>query len=167
MAKDENDALERLAATALAQAAETIVDIFETAEEDGAAKLLLVGLTLVVKFGLREHDRVVVIGPDQRPPDDISESTSLYLTKPITADDHVNLAVWAYDHSGRLLGKVGWRRASVEIYPGAPEIVTGIFGGRGRGPRDVQVLRFTMAELRSDPWVTAGKILDWASWSFG
>ncbi len=127
MEQDENEGLERLAAAALARAAETIADIFETTEEDGPAKLLLSALTLVVKFSLREHDRVVTIGRDHRPPDNISDSTSLYVTKPTTTDGLPKLAVWAYDHTGRLLGHAGWRRAVVEIYPGPPEVVTGIF----------------------------------------
>ncbi|MCA6104969.1 hypothetical protein [Bradyrhizobium australafricanum] len=167
MEQDENEGLERLAAAALARAAETIADIFETTEEDGPAKLLLSALTLVVKFSLREHDRVVTIGRDHRPPDNISDSTSLYVTKPTTTDGLPKLAVWAYDHTGRLLGHAGWRRAVVEIYPGPPEVVTGIFGGRGRNMKEVHEIRFTLAELRNDPWATASKILDWASWSFG
>ncbi|WP_456817244.1 hypothetical protein [Bradyrhizobium sp. USDA 4520] len=115
MEQDENEGLERLAAAALARTAETIADIFETTEEDGPAKLLLSALTLVVKFSLREHDRVVTIGRDHRPPDNISDSTSLYVTKPTTTDGLPKLAVWAYDHTGDTGEVPGDRHAPSQV----------------------------------------------------
>jgi hypothetical protein len=166
--EQKNDGFRRLTATALEKAAETVDDIIECSEEVGLAKLVFCAMRVVAKIGQHEHERVAFIPADETPPDQIEASTSLYVSSTSAADDHVDFAIWAFDHRGRFLGQPGWRRAIVEIElsGSAPEISSS-FLGRGRDGKDVHVLRFTAEEVMSDPWGSATKIFDWASWSFG
>jgi len=166
---EEEDAFDRLSKKAAAETISTCEDIFEQTEQFGAAKIMFAGLFALPKFGQREHTSVVVLGPGELPPDKIEASIKLYVSAPTITGDHFDFAVFAYDHSGRLLGKEGWRRAVVEVENAtseAPELSTS-FLGRGSRGKDVHSIRFTEGELLRDPWQCAVKIFDWASWSFG
>jgi len=166
--EQKNDGFRRLKKTALKNAAETIDDIVDCCEEVGPAKLVFCAIQVVAKIGQREHERVAFIRSDESPPDRIEDSTSLFVRPASTTDGHIDFAIWAYDHTGRLLAKPGWRRAIVEIeLSGLTAEISSSFLGRGRHGKDVHVLRFTAKEITSDPWDAATKIFDWASWSFG
>jgi hypothetical protein len=161
-------AFDRLKASASEQVAATLDDIVDCCEEQGPARLIFCALQSVAKIGQHEHEHIVFISAEQSPPDEIEASTSIYVSHPTETDGHTDFAVWAYDHSGRLLGKVGWRRAIVEIdHSGTTPEISSSFLGRGRQGKDVQALRFTAAEIEADPWAAATMIVDWASWSFG
>jgi hypothetical protein len=164
-----SEAFKRLERDALKAAAQTGQDIIECSEESDLIKLLFCALRMVVKLGQREHERIQIIVADAMPPDNIEASTKLYVASPTISHEHVDFAIWAYDHTGRLRGEEGWRRAVVEIdmIPGqAPEASAATLRSN-KSRRDVYVLRFTADEVFTDPWGSAVKILDWAVASFG
>jgi hypothetical protein len=167
IAKDQKRGLGRLLKSAAADAVLTGEDIFDQTEQDGAAKLLFAALHLVAKISRKEHESVVLLSTTEFPPEMIEASTTLYISAPTITGDHFDFAVFAYDHSGRLLGHQAWRRSIAEVEKTKSKLPELSTSGRGRRSKDVTAIRFTEAEVLGDPWGCAVKIFDWASWSFG
>lgn len=166
---EEQCAFAKLSQSAQNATVETCEDLIEQTEQPGAAKLLFAALAAIPKFGQREHVGFKLLQPGTFPPEDIKESIYLYVSAPSITGNHFDFAIFGYDHTGRLLGKIGWRRAVVEVEAnssGAPE-VSSSFLGRGSKGKDVMSVRFSEAELIADPWGCASKLYDWASCSFG
>lgn len=170
MKHDDTTPLDRLLASALTAAIDTVTDIFDQAEaENDSAKLLLAAMQAVVKIDQTEYTSVHILPPGEAPPAGLEATLTIYATFQPPAPEQVDVAIHAYDHTGRIIGAPGWRRTIIEIdlaATAAAELPASHLG-RGKRGMSVPVMRLTASEISRDPWLCARRIVDWASQGFG
>lgn len=170
MNNDDTTPLDRLLASALTAAVETVTDIYDQAEVEGdLAKLFYAAMQAVVKIDQTEYDHVQTLPPGEMPPAGLEATLSIYVTFQPPSPEQVDVAIHAYDHTGRLLGEPGWRRTIVEIdlaTTAAAELPASHLG-RGKRGVSVPVMRLTAKEVDRDPWACARRVVEWASQGFG
>jgi hypothetical protein len=168
--EDDLTPYDRLMASALTAAVETVTDIFDQTEiESEDARLLVAALRVVIKIDQTEYNEIRVVQPNEPLPASLDATLAIYVIVHPPGPDQVDLAIQAYDHTGRLLGEPGWRRTVVEIDltpQAAPENAASHIG-RGKRGQSPTIIRMTADEIAAAPWDCARRIVDWASQGFG
>jgi outer membrane protease len=129
-------------------------------------KLIFSALVLFAKVGQREHVNVQFLEPRTLPPEEISASTTLYISSQKSLDPvRFDFAVYAYDHKPRVLSQPGWRRMVVECE--ISSVLYPLLAADDRRALRLTIMRLSSRNIEDFPWNSAESIFDWASWSFG